>query len=175
MLSIRRILPLIVAVAVLGVSACKSTTTTTAKAKPASGQVLSRSSGARGPFAEIENKVWQLVQIRIGEGSIYLDRQELKSHDLSDIYILQFTPDGISGRAAPNRYFSSYKDVEGHNFSLQPIVGTLMESNMNIGGLMEASYYWYLQRVTRWQANGNQLKLYAPNPQGAEIEMTFNS
>ncbi|GMO39404.1 MAG: hypothetical protein Ta2F_15810 [Termitinemataceae bacterium] len=124
----------------------------------------------------IKNRTWLLSQIKVGEGDITLNRTQMASNNKGDYYILQFTSEGISGIAAPNRYFAPFATSEGNFFKLQPIVGTMMANNMNIGGLAENEYYWYLQRAVRWQLSGNSLQLFVQDPQKPdEIIMIFQA
>jgi heat shock protein HslJ len=85
---------------------------------------------------------------------------------LNDAYILQITDEGVNGKAAPNRYFAPYERQDGYNIKIRQIVGTYMLSDVNVGGLMENEYYWYLQRIYQWRIDNGFLDLYAepPNP-----------
>jgi hypothetical protein len=132
--------------------------------------VKNQSAGAG--FSEIVNTIWELCEIRIGYGRIELNRQAMAHNGLGDTFILQFTEEGINGKAAPNRYFSTYELMYDHDFRLRPIVGTLMAADINIGGLMENEYYWYLQRAGRWGIINNRLELYGVNP-NEEFTLVF--
>ena len=121
----------------------------------------------------IKNRVWQLVEIRIGYGLVALDRQQMAYNNMNDVYIIQFTDEGVSGKAAPNRYFAPYEKQEGKNISIRQIVGTLMGGNINIGGLTENEYYWYLQRVTRMDIVNGYLELYATPSPNEEIVLRY--
>lgn len=121
----------------------------------------------------IKNRVWQLVEIRIGYGLIALDRQQMAYNNMNDVFIIQFTDEGVSGKAAPNRYFAPYEKQEGKNISIRQIVGTLMGGNINIGGLTENEYYWYLQRITRMDIVNGYLELYATPSPNEEIVLRY--
>jgi drug/metabolite transporter (DMT)-like permease len=124
-------------------------------------------------YEDITNVIWQLSQIRISYGKTELDRLAMAANGLADIYILQLTEEGINGKAAPNRYFTTFELRHNHDFRLRPIVGTLMAANINIGGLMENEYYWYLQRTTHWEIVDNGLELYANPSPTEEIVMRY--
>jgi hypothetical protein len=115
-------------------------------------------------FNEIKDIVWELYEIRISYGRTELNRQAMADNGLGDVFILQFTEEGINGKAAPNRYFSTYELMYDHDFRLRPIISTLMAADINIGGLMENEYYWYLQRTVRWEIINNGLELYTGSP-----------
>ncbi|MDR1363687.1 MAG: META domain-containing protein [Spirochaetaceae bacterium] len=123
-------------------------------------------------FSEITNIVWELREIQVNYGKTELDRQAMAANDLGDSFTLQFTEEGVNGKAAPNRYFSTYELQHKHDFRLRPIVGTLMAANINIGGLMENEYYWYLQRANRWELVNGNLELYASG-QDEDITLRF--
>jgi hypothetical protein len=124
-------------------------------------------------YEDLQEITWQLCEIRIGYGRIEFDRQGMAETGMGDLYTLQLTSEGINGKAAPNRYLSTYELRHNHDFRLRPIVGTLMAANINIGGIMESEYYWYLQRATHWEIVNNGLELYAYPSQNEEIVMRY--
>jgi heat shock protein HslJ len=118
-------------------------------------------------YSDIQGRIWLLSEVRINSGKMELDRAKMAKEDKGDMYVLQLTDEGINGKAAPNRYFAPFEMREGHEYRLGPIAGTLMASivPINIGGLMENEYYWYLQRTTHWEAAEQTLELTArPSP-----------
>jgi hypothetical protein len=114
-------------------------------------------------FSDILEKVWRLTAIKIGYGSIQLDRGAMRAAGTDDLYILQFKEEGINGKALFNYYFAPYVQHEGKNVAFRQIVGTRLATTavINAGGLGEEEYYWYLQRVTRWNVINDRLELYA--------------
>jgi hypothetical protein len=124
-------------------------------------------------YNDIMNVVWQLSEIRISYGKTEFDRWAMAANGLGDIYILQLTEEGINGKAAPNRYFTTFEIRHNSDYRLRPIVGTLMTANINIGGLMENEYYWYLQRTTHWEVINDGLELYAKPSPAEEIVMRY--
>ncbi|MDR0638835.1 MAG: META domain-containing protein [Spirochaetaceae bacterium] len=112
-------------------------------------------------FEDILEKVWRLSAIKIGYGSIQLNRSAMKRAGMDDLYILQFKEEGINGKALFNYYFAPYVRHEGKEVAFRQIVGTRMANTtaVNVGGLGEEEYYWYLQRVTRWDIVDNRLHL----------------
>ncbi|GHV82831.1 hypothetical protein AGMMS50212_01710 [Spirochaetia bacterium] len=121
----------------------------------------------------ISNRTWQLSEIIIGEGQTTLNRAKMSDAGKGGYFVLQFTPEGINGRAAPNTYFAPYAAHEGKSISLRPITGTLHATEINIGGLMESEYYWYLQRINRWELSGNVLELFLTPVAGQNIVMRY--
>jgi hypothetical protein len=113
-------------------------------------------------FGDITEKIWRLAAIRIGYGNIQLNRAAMKTAGMDEIYVLQFKDEGINGKALFNYYFAPYVRHEGKEVAFRQIVGTRLTNPnaVNVGGLGEEEYYWYLQRVTRWDVVENRLVLF---------------
>jgi hypothetical protein len=123
-------------------------------------------------FEDVLEKVWRLTGIKIGYGSIQLDRAAMKTVGIDETYVLQFKEEGINGKALFNYYFAPYVKHEGKEIAFRQIVGTRLTSTgmINVGGLGEEEYYWYLQRVVRWNVVNDQLELYTGD---GEITLYF--
>jgi hypothetical protein len=124
-------------------------------------------------YEDLLNIVWQLCEIRISYGKVEFDRQAMAENGMVDIYTLQLTEEGLNGKAAPNLYRTDYELQHNHDFRLRPLVGTLMAANINIGGILETEYYWYLQHTTHWEIVNNGLELYANPSQNEEIVLRY--
>jgi hypothetical protein len=121
-------------------------------------------------FKDIKDKIWRLVELRIGSGATIIDRSKMDAAGQGGFYVIQFTNEGINGQAAPNRYFAAYNVQITRNVTLQTLVSTQQSTTVNIGGLLEPEYYYYLQRINRWELRGGQLHLYAPlSPDGESV------
>jgi hypothetical protein len=114
-------------------------------------------------FEDILEKIWRLAAIKIGYGSIQLNRSAMRNAGMDDLYVIQFKDEGINGKALFNYYFAPYVKHEGKEVAFRQIVGTRMNATdtANVGGLGEEEYYWYLQRVTHWNIVKNRLELFA--------------
>jgi heat shock protein HslJ len=127
-------------------------------------------------FNDIKERLWKLAELRIGAGTVTMNRQDMEAAGQGDIFILQFSDEGLNGKAAPNRYFGPYLSREGKNVSVRPIMGTRMASlsPINIGGITEDEYYWYINRVVRWdiQPDG-RLALFAKGSQDETYTLLF--
>jgi hypothetical protein len=123
-------------------------------------------------FEDITEKIWRLSAIRIGYGNIELDRPAMKNAGMDELYVLQFKEEGINGKALFNYYFAPYVRHEGKEVAFRQIVGTRLATTgtINVGGLGEEEYYWYLQRVTRWAIVDDRLELYTGD---GEITLYF--
>ena len=124
-------------------------------------------------YGDLLDIIWQLSEVKISYGKTVFDRQEMTKNGMGDIYTLQLTEEGLNGKAAPNLYRSAYELRHNHDFRLRPIAGTLMAANINIGGMMESEYYWYLQQTIHWEIVNNGLELYAYPSQNEEIVMRY--
>jgi hypothetical protein len=124
-------------------------------------------------YEDLLNIVWQLCEIRISYGRVEFDRQAMAENGMGDIYTLQLTAEGLNGKAAPNLYRTDYELQHNHDFRLRPLVGTLMAANINIGGILETEYYWYLQHTTHWEIVNNGLELYANPSPNEEIVLRY--
>ena len=149
----------------------------TAAAEAAAAALLAAETAAKSrvwTFAELSERVWHLAAIKVGHGVIFLDRAAMKTAGQGDIYVLQFKEEGINGKAVFNYYFAPYARREGNDIGFRQIVGTRQGSSagVNVAGLGEEEYYWYLQRVTRWQVSNDRLALYAPSGE-SEIVLYF--
>ncbi|MDR0383509.1 MAG: META domain-containing protein [Spirochaetaceae bacterium] len=124
-------------------------------------------------YEELLDIVWTLREVKVNYGKMELDRAAMAVNGMGDVYTLQLTEEGVSGKAAPNRYFTTFELRHNHDFRLRPIIGTLLPANINIGGLMENEYYWYLQRASHWEIVNNELELYAYPSQNEEIVLRY--
>jgi hypothetical protein len=102
------------------------------------------------------------MELRVGIGSTVLDRKKMDSAGQSSMFIIQLSPAGLSGQAAPNKFFAPYNMQSSHTLTLRPLESTSELASLNIGGLMEDAYLFYLQRINSWQYRDGRLWLYAP-------------
>jgi hypothetical protein len=125
-------------------------------------------------YADISGVLWYLTEVEAGGGKTALDRQSLEADGLGDAYTLEFADDGISGKAAPNRYRSAFKARDGRNFSLLPTVSTLMASSIGIDGITEGEYFRCLERTASWELTGAGLELRSAPGTGEDITLRFS-
>jgi hypothetical protein len=124
-------------------------------------------------YEELLNIVWLLSEIQVNHGKMELDRAAMAANGMGDIYTMQLAEESVSGKAAPNRYLTTFELRYNHDFRLRPIVGTMLPANINVGGLMENEYYWYLQRATHWEIVNNALELYAYPAQNETVVLRY--
>ncbi|MDR2481961.1 MAG: META domain-containing protein [Spirochaetaceae bacterium] len=109
---------------------------------------------------DLKNIVWKLSEIKIGYGSILLDRALMAKNQMGDFFTLQFVDEGINGKALPNRYFAPYLLVDDNDITIRPIAGTLIASLVDVGVLHEQRYFTLLQGMTRWDYKSGNLRIY---------------
>jgi len=123
----------------------------------------------------IFGKAWNLTEIRLPNRTIHLNRNELKGNQ-ADIFTMVIDKDRISGKGAPNRYFTSYKAGPDNTLTLQPIAGTMMASlAFDPERIHEAEYFQYLAKVTSWKLNQNKLELTSTDAADKSLVMVFIS
>jgi heat shock protein HslJ len=125
-------------------------------------------------FTDIQQKTWALVEIWTADGDIvFIDRQKLEDAGNGDAYTLIIDDERVSGKANPNRYFTSYETGEDNELLLAAVAGTLMWGIIEPGMLPEQDYYTYLQEVNRWDSDGEILELTTVTPEDQEAVLVY--
>jgi heat shock protein HslJ len=124
-------------------------------------------------FDEVQGKVWVLDEIITESDTISINRRKLETDGMGDAFTLLVDTERISGKGAPNRYFSPYTLGEDQEIAIRPIAGTLMMSFVEPEGLQEREYYNYLEQANQWLLTGEKLELYSETPEGDPILMVF--
>jgi heat shock protein HslJ len=125
-------------------------------------------------FQDIQQKTWALVEVRIsGEDTLFIDRQKLNEAGNVDAYTMVIDEARISGKANPNRYFTSYELGEDHELFLSAVAGTLMWGIVEPGMLLEQDYYTYLQNVSSLDLSGGALELATVTKEDQEAVLVF--
>jgi heat shock protein HslJ len=149
--------------AVLALAACAS------KNDVVAGELATASSS----FDETQGKVWVLDELVSESGKTVINRQKLESDGMGDVFTLVVDDERISGKGAPNRYFSSYVLGDNQEISINPIAGTLMMGIVEPEGIQEREYFDYLGQVNQWLLTGDKLELYSETPEGDPIILVF--
>jgi heat shock protein HslJ len=126
-------------------------------------------------FDEVQGKVWVLDELISESGKTVINRKKLELDGMGDVFTLVIDEERISGKGAPNRYFSPYTLGEDQEISISPIAGTLMMSIVEPEGLQEREYYGYLEQVNQWLLTRDKLELYSETPEGDPIILVFSS
>jgi hypothetical protein len=127
-------------------------------------------SAANGvPFSQVQNRDWNLAQVKSGSATVIIDRTNVQR----EIYSIRFTGDRIRGRGADNLYSASYTAGENNSLSIRRIAGTLMYPIFEIASFRENEYFRRLERAYRWEFHDWRLELYTHDENGAEVVLEF--
>jgi len=122
----------------------------------------------------IFGKTWNLTAIRFPNRTVELNRNELKGAQ-ADIFTMTIDKDRISGKGAPNRYFTSYQAGPDNTLTLMPIAGTMMAQLIfDPERIHESDYFQYLGKVTSWKLNQNKLELTSIDATEKPLVMVFS-
>jgi heat shock protein HslJ len=122
----------------------------------------------------VKGTVWQLIEVRLPDNALSIDRSALAKNNFENYYTLQFTDDGITGKAAPNTYFAPYKSSHGNSIALFLMRNTLMAQDITVvEGLSERDYCSYIQNISHWDKTDDNLRLYAKTESGADVILSY--
>ncbi|GHV87668.1 hypothetical protein AGMMS50267_00280 [Spirochaetia bacterium] len=168
---------LVLCAAALTFAACAQTSRSVQTSKSVkTGKSVKRDIGMSSSFDEVQGKAWVLDElVRESGGTAIINRQKLDADGFGDAYTLMVDTERISGKGAPNRYFSPYTLGPDQKISINPIAGTLMASLVEPEGLKEREYYSLLEQVNQWQLTGGKLKLYSKTPNGEPVILIYTA
>jgi heat shock protein HslJ len=144
----------------------------TAKFLPVMASVLIACAGTP-QFSGVQDKDWDLVELRTGQESILFDRGQLSKEGFDDIFTLRFDVERINGVGAPNRFFAPYTLAEKQGITIKTVAATLMASIREPEKLKERDYFMYLQNAVKWNLAGGKLELYSKEEDGSEVVLVF--
>jgi hypothetical protein len=124
-------------------------------------------------FSGVQDRDWDLVELRTGWESIIFDRGQLEEEGFGDIFTLRFDVERVNGIGAPNRFFAPYTSDDKQGIAIKTIAATLMVSIHEPEKLKERDYFMYLQNTVRWNLKGQNLELYSKAEDGSEAILVF--
>ena len=159
-----------------GGSATASGTQTGSGGSSASGtQTASSGSTGANYVTSISGKNWKLVELRFTDRTVVLNRSELTTNE-ADIFTMTVDSDRISGKGAPNRYFTAYQAGANNALTIQPIASTMMASIVSDPQrIRESEYFQYLGKVKSWRINQNKLELTSADAANKAVTMVFSN
>ena len=123
----------------------------------------------------ISGKNWKLGELRFTDRIVTLNRNELAA-DQADFFTLTIDNERISGRAAPNRYMTSYQAGANNALTIQPIASTMMALIVSDPQrIQEPEYFQYLGKVKSWKINQNKLELTTADAANKALIMVFTN
>ncbi|MDR1143658.1 MAG: META domain-containing protein [Spirochaetaceae bacterium] len=132
------------------------------------------SSGA-SYLGSISGKDWKLLEVRRSDKTVTLDRNKLTADGMGDLFTLKVDADRLSGKAAPNRYISTYQAGENNALTIAPSIATLMASIYDPERLREQEYFQYLGKVKSWKLNQGKLELYTTDASNKEAVLVYGN
>ncbi|MDR1249348.1 MAG: META domain-containing protein [Treponema sp.] len=138
-----------------------------------SGAVIQPGEPVAQSFAEVQGKEWALAEIVTETGNVIINRGKLEADGRGDVFTLRADAERISGKGAPNLYFSPYRLGEDQEIFISPIAGTLMMGLVENEGLQEREYYNYLEQANQWLLTGDKLELWSETADGEPAILIF--
>jgi heat shock protein HslJ len=123
----------------------------------------------------ISGKDWKLLEVRLSDKTLTLDRNKLTADGMGDLFTLNVDAARLSGKAAPNRYISTYQAREDNSLTIAPPIGTLMASIYDPVRLREQEYFQYLSKVKSWKLNQGKLELYTTDANNQEAVLVYGN
>ena len=159
-----------------GTTAASGTQASTGGTQAASG-TQGGATGSTGAnyVTSISGRNWKLTELHFTDRTVTLNRNELTG-DQADFFTLAIDNERISGRAAPNRYMTSYQAGANNALTIQPIASTMMALiYTDPQRIQEPEYLQYLGKVKSWRVNQNKLELTTTDAANKELIMVFSN
>jgi len=121
------------------------------------------------PFSQVQNRDWNLVQVKSGSDSVIIDRTNVQR----EIYSIRFEENRIRGRGADNIYSTAYTAGENNSLSIRRIAGTLMRPLFEAKNFKERDYFKHLEKVYRWEFHDWKLELHTYDDNGTAVILEF--
>jgi heat shock protein HslJ len=124
-------------------------------------------------FQDVQDRDWNLVEIRLKQEIITLDRNKLAEEGFDNIFTLRFDVERVGGTGAPNHYFAPYTLADKQAITIKNMAQTLMAAIFEPEVLREHDYFVYLQNTSKWNIEKGNLELYTKDNDGAEAVLVF--
>jgi hypothetical protein len=123
----------------------------------------------------ISGKEWKLVELRLSDKIVLLDRAKLKSEGSGDFFTMTLDKSRVSGKAAPNRYSAPYQAGPDNTLTFLPMISTLMATSFDPERLQEREYYQYLAKVKSWKLNQKMLELLTADANNKDAVLVYSN
>jgi hypothetical protein len=121
-------------------------------------------------FSEIQGRRWNLTEVKNKSTTINIDRTKAPI----DIYTIKFEPAHLTGAGAVNFYSASYIARKNQTLSIIKFARILNDTLYETEHFTEYEYFWYLQKVNRWDICDRKLELYTYDENGARVVLIFS-
>jgi len=128
-------------------------------------------------FSGVMGKDWKLIEVQ-HEGTpfnrlVLYDRNDLKKHNVGNVYTVNFSADMVSGTGAPNKYTAPYTLGDGDAITIQEMKSTLMAPLVQPEKLQEQAFYNYMKSVEKWSVDNGNLVLHSKASNGKAVKLIF--
>jgi heat shock protein HslJ len=128
-------------------------------------------------FSDVIGKEWKLIEVQVDSTPfnriVLYDRNDLKKHNIGNVYTLNFNNEMISGTAAPNKYSAPYTRGDKNSLTTNVMRSTQMAPIIQPEKLQENDFYNYMQRIESWSSDKGNLILHSKNENGVNVRLIF--
>ena len=117
-------------------------------------------------FSDVQNRDWNLAEIRIGPESITID-------GAGEMFTLRFDMERVNGIGMPNRYFAPYTLADKQGIAINTMAQTRMAALREPEKLKEDEFFFYLQNAVRWNLVRGNLELFSRGQDGLQAVLIF--
>jgi heat shock protein HslJ len=121
-------------------------------------------------FSEIQERVWNLAEVRNESAVISIDR----TNGSKSIYNIKFQTNRVIGTGADNSCFSSYTLGEDNAISIGKIVSSRMAPLFEMKNFTEREYFLCLEKADRWDLRDEKLELHTYDRNGVRVILIFS-
>jgi hypothetical protein len=107
-------------------------------------------------FTEIQDRQWNLAEVRNGSVTISIDRTNVPRM----IYTIKFEKNRVIGTGAKNSYSARYIAGENHALVIGSIASDRAAPMFEMEDFSEHEYFLHLERVYRWGFRNGKLELH---------------
>ena len=135
-----------------------------------SDRVTGRTGNVTLTFSEVQDRLWNLAEVRNGSTVINIDRTNVTR----DIYTIRFQTVRLIGAGASNAYFAPYTAGEDNALSIGRIASSRVAPLYEMKDFTEREYFMCLEKVDRWDLRNGKLELHTYDRDGDEVILIFS-
>ena len=121
-------------------------------------------------FSEVQDRVWNLAEVKSGSGVISIDR----TNGSKVIYSVKFQIGRLFGTGADNSCFASYTAGEDNALSIGRVVSSRVVPLFEMKNFTERDYFMCLERADRWDLRDGKLELHSYDKNGVRVTLIFS-
>jgi heat shock protein HslJ len=136
-----------------------------------------KSTGSVSSFSGVTGKDWKLIEVQIDSTPfnriVLYDRNDLKKHNVGNVYTVKFDAEIVSGTGAPNKYSAPYTQGEDDSLKIMVMRSTQMAPIVQPEKLQEYDFYVFMQNVEQWSVDNGKLVLHSKTENGITLRLIF--